>query len=148
MQALAKLGFQCEYREVDFALLQKRLDVFEFDLTSIRARGSEAPGSELKDRFMSSAAANEGSSNLIGLKDPAIDAIVELAVSANTRPELVGRLKALDRVLRHGYYFVPEWTSNSFRISYRAGKFEEPKVAPRYYQAEGWVVSTWWAKGR
>ncbi len=148
MQALAKLGFQCQYREVDFALLQKRLDVFDFDLTSIRSRGTEAPGSELKDRFMSAAVTSEGSSNLMGVKDPAVDALVELAVSANTRPELVARLKALDRVLRHGYYFVPEWYSNAFRISYRAGKFEEPKVAPRYFQAEGWVISTWWAKQR
>jgi microcin C transport system substrate-binding protein len=148
MQALEKLGFQCQYREVDFALLQKRMDVFDFDLTGIRIPGSEAPGSELKDRFLSTAAATVGSSNLMGIKDPAVDAIVELAVSANTRPELVARLKALDRVLRHGYYFVPEWYSNAFRISYRAGKFEEPKVAPRYFQAEGWVISTWWEKGR
>jgi len=146
MQALAKLGFQCQYREVDFALLQKRLDVFDFDLTSIRMRGTEAPGSELKDRFLSMAVASEGSSNLMGVRDPAVDALVEQAVSASTRPELVARLKALDRVLRHGYYFVPEWYSNAFRISYRAGKFEEPKVAPRYFQAEGWVLSTWWAK--
>ena len=146
MQALSKLGFQCQYREVDFALLQKRLDVFDFDLTGIRSPGSEAPGSELKDRFLSSAASTVGSSNLMGIRDPAVDAIVEQAVSANTRPELVARLKALDRALRHGYYFVPEWYSNSFRISYRAGKFEEPKVAPRYFQAEGWVISTWWAK--
>jgi len=148
MQALSKLGIRCDYREVDFALLQKRLDVFDFDLTSIRSRGSEAPGSELKNRFMSSAAAIEGSNNLMGIRDPAVDALVELAVSADTRPELVARLRALDRVLRHGYYFVPEWYSSAFRISYRAGKFEEPKVAPRYFQAEGWVISTWWAKGR
>ena len=82
----------------------------------------------------------------MGIRDPAVDALVELAVSANTRPELVARLRALDRVLRHGYYFVPAWYSNAFRISYRAGKFEEPKVAPKYFQAEGWVISTWWAK--
>ena len=95
---------------------------------------------------MSASAGVEGSSNLMGIKDPAVDALVSLAVASNTRPELTARLKALDRVVRHGCYFVPEWSSNAFRISYRAGKFEEPKVAPKYFQPEGWVVSTWWAK--
>ena len=145
MQELAKLGIECHYRVADFALLQKRLDVFDFDITSIREVGSEAPGSELKDRFTSASAGNEGSGNLMGIKDPAVDALVESATAATTRPELVARLRALDRVLRFGHYFVPAWFSNSFRISYRAGKFEEPKVLPRYFQAEGWIISTWWA---
>jgi microcin C transport system substrate-binding protein len=145
MQELAKLGIECHYRVADFALLQKRLDVFDFDITSIREVGSEAPGSELKDRFTSASAANEGSGNLMGIRDPAVDALVESATAATTRPELVARLRALDRVLRFGHYFVPAWFSNSFRISYRAGKFGEPKVLPRYFQAEGWIISTWWA---
>ena len=146
MQALGKLGFDCQYRMVDFALLSKRLDVFDFDISGIHLRGSEAPGNELKDRFMSASAATEGSSNLAGVRDPAVDALVDLAVSATTRPELVARLRALDRVLRHGHYVVAEWYNNAFRISYRAGKFEEPKVAPTYFQPEGWVLSTWWAR--
>lgn len=146
MQALEKLGFQCQLKEADFALLQKRMDVFDFDLTSIRIPGNEAPGSELKARYTSATVSQEGSNNLMGIQDPAVDALVESANAARTRPELVARLRALDRVLRHGHYFVAEWYSNDFRISYRGGKFEEPKVAPRYFQAEGWVLSTWWMK--
>ena len=145
IQALEKLGFECHYKVVDFALLQKRLDVFDFDLTSIRLVGSEAPGSELKDRFTSASASTEGSGNLMGIRDPAVDALVGEALAARTRPELVARLRALDRVLRHGHYFVPAWYTNSFRIAYRAGKFQEPKVAPKYFQAEGWIISTWWS---
>ncbi len=147
-QSLGKLGFDCQYKVADFALLQKRLDAFDFDLTSIRTVGSEAPGSELKDRFTSAAASIVGSGNLTGIKDPAVDTLVELSNTARTRPELVARLKALDRVLRHGHYFVSAWYANSFRLSYRAGKFEEPKVAPKYFQPEGWVISTWWTKQR
>ena len=146
MQALEKLGIACSYRVVDFALLQKRLDVFDFDVTSIRTVGSEAPGSELKDRFTTASAANEGSGNLMGVRDPAVDALVESATAASTRPELVARLQALDRVLRFGHYYVPAWFSNSFRISYRAGKFAEPAVPPRYFQPESWIISTWWMK--
>ena len=148
MQNLAKLGIQSSYRVADFALLQKRLDTFDFDVTSVRIPGSEAPGSELKDRFSSEAAGNEGSGNLMGVRDPAVDALVVAATGATTRPDLVARLRALDRVLRFGHYFVPAWYTHSFRISYRAGKFAEPAVTPRYVQPEGWVLSTWWATGR
>jgi len=49
-------------------------------------------------------------------------------------------------VLRHQYVVVPQWYSSTFRIAYRAGKFEQPKVMPQYYQAEDWVISTWWRK--
>ena len=145
-QALGKLGIRGEYRRADFALIQKRLDVFDFDLFTVRIPGSEAPGSELLDRFGSSSADTEGSGNLIGVKDPAVDALLGLAVSSRTRPELIARLRALDRVLRHGHYMIPQWYSNTYRIAYRAGKFEQPAVPPMYYQAEDWVISTWWRK--
>jgi microcin C transport system substrate-binding protein len=145
-QALAKLGIQGEFRRADFALIQKRLDVFDFDLFTIRVPGSEAPGTNLAASFASDQADVEGSSNLIGIKDPAVDALIEKAISANTRPELIASLRALDRVLRHGYYVIPQYYSNTFRIAYRAGKFEQPKVLPLYYDPESWVVSTWWRK--
>jgi microcin C transport system substrate-binding protein len=146
MQDLAKLGIQCTYRVADFALLQKRLDVFDFDMTSIRLVGNEAPGSDLKDRFSSASAGTEGSGNLMGVRDPAVDILVQEATNAATRPELVARLRALDRVLRFGHYFVPAWYANGFRIAYRAGKFSEPAVAPRYFQAENWIIAAWWTK--
>ena len=145
-QALAKLGIEGEYRRADFALIQKRLDVFDFDLFTVRIPGQEAPGAELVDRFGSQSAKTEGSSNLIGLADPAVDAILNQVVAAKTRPELVARLRALDRVLRHHHLVVPQWYSSTYRIAYRAGKFEQPKVMPQYYAPEDWVVSTWWRK--
>ena len=145
-QALGRLGIQMEYRRADFALIQKRLDVFDFDLFTVRSPGSETPGNELVDRFGSRSAETEGSSNLMGIRDPAIDALLGKAVSATRRPELVASLRALDRVLRHGYYAVPQWYSSTYRIAYRAGKFEQPAVAPQYYQPEDWVISTWWKK--
>jgi microcin C transport system substrate-binding protein len=145
-QALAKLGITGEYRRADFALIRKRLDVFDYDIFTVRVPGSESPGAELLDRFGSQSADTEGSSNLIGVKDPTIDALVNLAMSSRTRPELVARLRALDRVLRHNYFVIPQWYASTFRIAYRAGKFEQPKVTPQYYQAEDWVISTWWKK--
>ena len=142
---LEKLGFQVNYKVVDFAVLQKRMDVFDFELISNRIGGSEAPGTELLERFGSKAADTEGSSNVIGVKDPAIDALLDKAVAAQTRPQLVAALKALDRVLRHGHFSVPHWYGSVHRVAWRAGRFERPNVTPRYYQPETWITSTWWA---
>ena len=145
-QALGKLGIEGQYRRADFALIQKRLDVFDFDLFTVRLPGREAPGSELLDLFGSKSADTEGSSNWIGVRDPAIDVLVNLAISSKTRPELIARLRALDRVLRHGYYVVPQFYSSTYRVSYRSGKFEQPPVMPSYYLPEDWVISTWWRR--
>jgi microcin C transport system substrate-binding protein len=145
-QALARLGIRAEYRRADFALIQKRLDVFDFDLFTVRIPGSEAPGSELLDRFGSASADTEGSNNLIGVRNPAVDALLQRVVSATRRPQLLASLRALDRVLRHAHYVVPHYFASTFRVAYRAGKFEQPAVAPEYYQPEEWVVSTWWRK--
>jgi len=143
---LTKLGIQLNYRRADFALIQKRLDVFDFDLFTVRIPGSEWPGVELQDRFDSKSAATEGSNNWMGVHDPAVDYLVNLAVSSKTRAEHIARLRALDRVLRFGYYVVPQYYRNGYPIAYRGGKFEQPAVAPSYYQAGDWVLSTWWTK--
>ena len=142
---LEKLGIAVQTKVVDFAILQKRMDVFDFEVISSRTVGSEAPGVELVDRFGSRAADTEGSSNVIGLKDPAVDALLERVVAAQSRPELVSALRALDRVLRFGHYVVPHWYGSVHRVAWRAGVFERPPVTPRFYQPESWIISTWWA---
>ena len=143
-QALAKLGIKGEYRKGDFALIRKRLDVFDFDFFVVRIPGTESPGSELLDRFGSKSADTEGASNLIGVKNAAVDSIINQAVSATTRPDLVARLRALDRVLRHEHFVVPQFYSSTFRVAYRSGKFGQPAVSPLYYRPDDWIVSTWW----
>ena len=142
---LEKLGFKVVYKVVDFAVLQKRMDVFDFELISNRIGGSEAPGTELLERFGSKSADTEGSSNIIGVKDSAVDALLDKVVAAQTRGQLVAACKALDRVLRHGHYSVPHWYGSVHRVSWRAGRFEQPNITPRFYQPESWIQSTWWA---
>jgi len=145
-QALSRLGIDLRYRRADFALIQKRLDVFDFDFFTVRSPGEEWPGNELQDRFGSRSAKTEGSNNLIGISDPNVDYLVSLAVASRTRAEHIAQLRALDRVLRFGYYVVPEYYRSGYPIAYRARKFEQPAVAPTYFHAEDWVVSTWWRK--
>ena len=142
---LEKLGIRATFRAVDFALLQKRLDTFDFDVTGIRMPGSEAPGTELIGKFSSKEADVNGSNNLIGVKSKAVDALLQEATSATTRPQLAAALRALDRVLRFGHYVVPNWYSSVFRIAYRAGRYGQPPAVPRYYQPDSWALATWWA---
>jgi len=142
---LEKLGFEVQYKVIDFALLKKRMDVFDFDIISNRSVGSEAPGTELLERFGSTAADTEGSGNMMGIKNAAVDALLDKAIGAQTRPQLLAALRALDRVLRHGHYVVPHWYGAVHRVAWRAGKFGKPETMPLYYQPEAWVTSVWWA---
>jgi microcin C transport system substrate-binding protein len=143
--ALQKLGIQMSFRTVDFSLAQQRMDNFEFEMTTVRLPGSTAPGGELLELFGSEAATTPGSRNIWGIADPAVDALVKKVVSATTRPELSAAMRALDRVLSHGYYSIPQYYGGVFLIGYRPKPFVLPEVIPPYYDADGWAMSTWWA---
>ena len=143
-QALAKLGIELTYRNVDFSLNQQRMENFEFELTSLRLPGSTAPGTEMFDRFGSKAAKTPGSANYWGIADPAVDALLQKVVGATTRPELGAAMRALDRVLTIGHYSIPQWYSDAFFVGFRPRRFELPKTIPPYYQPDTWAVATWW----
>ena len=74
-----------------------------------------------------------------------MDALLQKVVTASTRPELATAMRALDRVLTHGHYSIPQWFSNAFFVGYRPGQFVLPATTPPYYQVDGWATSTWWA---
>jgi microcin C transport system substrate-binding protein len=140
---LKKLGIEATYRTVDFALIQKRYETFDFDMTSLRYPDVQVPGTEQVSRFGSKSADEQGSDNLMGLKSPAVDAILKTLVHAQTKDQLIDAARALDRVLMHGYYVVPQWFSTTHRIAYRR-TLRYPATLPLYYSANEWIVSTWW----
>ena len=142
---LEKLGIKVNQRTADFALVQKRMEEFDFDMTSIRLSDVVSPGNDMFDIFGSKAADINGSSNTWGLKDPAVDKLVTAMVSANSRAELVAASRALDRVLMHKYIVVPHWYSGTHRVAYR-NRFGMPQTAPKYYQADPYVISNWWQR--
>ncbi|MGU7838711.1 extracellular solute-binding protein [Burkholderia sp. AW33-5] len=142
---LAKLGIDARFRTADYALLQKRLDAFDYDMTTVRLPGVQVPGAEQFSRYASKFADEPGSDNIIGLKSPAVDTLLHALGAAQTREDLLDATHALDRVLMHGYYAVPQWYSTTHRIAYKR-TLGYPQTLPLYYSAEGWVVSTWWAK--
>lgn len=144
-KALEKLGITLSFRQVDASLSQQKMDNFDFEMTSARLPGSTAPGSEQIERFGSKAAATPGSSNIWGIADPAVDALLQKIVQAKTRPELATAMRAMDRVLGHGYYSIPQWYGDAFFVGYRAKRFALPSIIPPYYQVDSWAMSTWWS---
>lgn len=140
---LAKLGIAVKTRQVDYALYQRRLDDFDFDLISLRFGDTQSPGIELYDYYGSKAATEKGSSNVIGLKDPAVDRLIDAVVNSQTRAERVTAVHALDRVLRHGYYIIPHWYSATHRAAWK-NRLAYPPNLPLYYDAAGWMLATWW----
>jgi microcin C transport system substrate-binding protein len=136
---LERLGVTARVRTVDSAQYQKRLDDFDFDMT-VAVRGeSLSPGNEQRDYWSSASAAIRGSQNLAGVRDPVVDKLIDLVIQAPDRASLVARTRALDRVLLWGFYVIPNWHIQSFRVAYW-DKFGRPAVSPPY--ALGF--DTWW----
>ncbi len=142
-RALAKLGIDMRYRVVDMALYQQRMDSFDYDMTTVVFPSSQSPGNELWGRFGAQAADEPGSDNTIGIKHPAVDALIEAIVSAESRTEQVAAARALDRVLRAGYYLVPHFHNTTHRIGYK-NRFGMPTTLPLYYTSEEWMLKAWW----
>ena len=143
---LEKLGIRLRYRAVDFALYQQRLQKFDFDITSIAYQGTNNPGQELADLFGSQAADQEDSGNFPGVKNPAVDALIDKIVTARTQDELLPACHALERVIAHGHYLIPQWYASTHRMAYNAWRLAMPSVLPPYSTGEDWVLQTWWSK--
>jgi microcin C transport system substrate-binding protein len=139
---LEKLGIQVDVRTSDFALHQKRMDEYDFDMTTVRFPDSQNPGNELWDRFGSAAAKEKGSDNVIGVQSPVVDALVNEITKSQNREELRAAARSLDRVLWNSYYVIPQWYNPTHRIAFRREMhYPEP---PLYYSAEPWVLQNWW----
>ncbi|MGZ9052667.1 MAG: extracellular solute-binding protein, partial [Rhodoplanes sp.] len=134
------LGIAASLRMVDPVQYRARVNDFDFDVTVQRFSFSTLPGETLRSYFSSQAAATKGSYNLSGMADPAVDALIDAVIAANTRAELVIAAQALDRVIRAGRYWIPHWYKASHWIAYW-DLFGRPAAKPRY--ARG-IPETWW----
>lgn len=139
---LQRIGVVANLRLVDSSQYQARLNDFDFDVAIQRFSFSVTPGESLRAYLGSDAAALKGSRNLSGISDPVIDALIEKIVEAETRESLTVACRALDRVLRAGRYWVPQWYKGSHWLAYW-DRFERPKEKPRYGRG---IPETWWAK--
>lgn len=136
---LSRLGVDARLRVVDTPQYQYRTDNFDFDVLVNVWGESLSPGNEQRNYWGSRAAAEPGSDNLAGIKDPVVDALIDQVIAAPDRPQLIARTRCLDRVLLWGHYVIPQWHIQDFRVAYW-NKFGRPAVAPKY--ALGF--DTWW----
>lgn len=140
---LEKLGIAVRYRVLDAALYVKRVDDFDFDIITHWYLSSQSPGNELFLRFASETAGEKGSHNLMGLKNPGIDRLVQAILTAETRRDMVISCRALDRVLLAGHYVIPHWHNTTHRVAYK-NHFGIPDRQPLYYHSEDWMLKAWW----
>ena len=136
---LAELGIDLQIRRVDVSQYINRLRSRDFDMTSAIWPQSSSPGNEQREFWHSSSADKPGSRNLMGLRDPAIDQLVEGLIRSGSREDLITHARALDRALLWGHYVVPNYYVDTWRVAYWK-RFGRPPVTPLY----DYGLMTWW----
>jgi microcin C transport system substrate-binding protein len=139
--SLERLGMTVNVRVVDAAQYENRLRQWDYDVIVANWAESLSPGNEQRDFWSSQAADRPGSRNLIGIKNPAVDMLIDRVIFAKDRPELVAATKALDRVLLWNFYVVPQWTYAYVRTA-RWDRFSRPETMPKYGRSA--FPAVWW----
>lgn len=138
---LKRLGIDANARIIDTTNYIRVLREFDFDMVVGSFGQSNSPGNEQRDYWYSKFADQAASRNLIGVKDPVVDLLVDKVVAADDRDELVAACRALDRVLLWNHFVIPQWHINTHRIAYW-NKFSRPAITPIYGGDAGFW--TWW----
>jgi microcin C transport system substrate-binding protein len=139
--SLERIGVTTSIRIVDDAQYQNRLRSFDFDMIVDVWGQSLSPGNEQRDFWGSQTADQPGSKNTIGIKNPAVDALIEKVIFAKDRDTLVAATKALDRVLLWNFYVVPQFTYGFSRYA-RWDRFSHAEPMPKYGRSG--LPSLWW----
>ena len=137
---LERLGIKVTIRTIDETQYVRRVEGFDFDMIVHSFAQSESPGNEQRDFWGSAAADTKGSRNTLGIKNPAIDKLVDKIIFAKDRDELVAVTRALDRVLLWNHYVIPQWHAPFDRIAYWK-KYLRPNPGPSLYTA---FPAIWW----
>jgi microcin C transport system substrate-binding protein len=141
-RTLAKIGIRLDIRVVDATQYEERLKTYEFEMISDVYAQTHAPGNELRENFGSAAADRPASRNRIGIKNPAVDALIEEVNYAADRAQVVAAVRALDRVLMWSHTIVPQWY-NADNWIVHSSRLGRPERMPS--QEPAWLVS-WWVK--
>jgi len=139
--SLERLGVTVNVRTVDSVQYENRMRSWDFDMTTASWPQSLSPGNEQRDYWSTRAADTPGSRNYIGIKNPAVDALIDRIIFAKDRAELVAATRAMDRVLLWNHYVVPQFTHNMQRTA-RWDRFSRPETLPQYGAAA--FPTIWW----
>jgi len=137
---LKLLGVTATARLVDGSQYQRRIDDYDFDMTTQRLVLRLTPGVEMKNYWGSQAAATNGTPNLAGIANPVVDALIDKALTAKSREQLVAATRALDRVLRANHYWIPHWFKAEHNLAFW-NKYSWPEIKPKY---DSGIINTWW----
>jgi len=137
---LTDLGIKASLRRIDASEEQERLRRYDFDIVTQRYSLQPTPGPEVRAYWNSDAGRQDGSYNLSGIADPAVDALIGKILTAKSRDELRTACHAIDRVLRAGHYWVPEWFKPVHNIA-TWDKYSRPAVQAKY---DNGILDTWW----
>ncbi|MBI4082304.1 MAG: ABC transporter substrate-binding protein [Candidatus Lambdaproteobacteria bacterium] len=140
---LRKLGVQATMKVVDDSVYEQQLRTFDFEMVVASFPESQSPGNEQREFWHSDSAAVEGSRNIIGIRNPAVDRLVEAIIGAPDRQTLVTATHALDRVLWHEHYLVPNWYNTTHRVTHW-DRLGQPRTLPLYYAPQQ-LLRFWWA---
>ena len=139
--SLERLGVTVSVRTVDDVQFQNRMRDFDFDMTTAVWAQSLSPGNEQHDWFGSQAADKPGSRNVGGIKNPAVDALIDRIIFAKSRAELEAACRAMDRVLLWNFYCVPQYNYGFQRYA-RWDRFSHPDPLPKY--GVSGFPTVWW----
>ena len=139
--SLERMGIAVTVRTVDSSQYENRLRQWDYDIIVASWGESLSPGNEQRGYWSSAAADQPGSRNLIGIKNPAIDTLIERVIFTKDRVDLVAATKALDRVLLWNFYVVPQWTYGKVRTA-RWDRFGHPETMPKYGNSA--FPTVWW----
>lgn len=138
-KTLERLGVDLKVRIVDSSQYQKRVEEFDFDMLVSGWRQSLSPGNEQMGYWGSESADEPGSRNYSGISNPVLDELIKMIIEAPDRPALVASTKALDRVLLHNHYNIPQYFGPFYRLAYW-NKLERPEIVP----TKSLTLDTWW----
>lgn len=144
--SLERIGMTVNVRVVDAAQYENRVRQWDYDIIVGQWPESLSPGNEQRDFWGSQAADRPGSRNLIGIKNAAVDTLIERVIFSKDRADLVAATKALDRVLLWNFYVVPQWTYPYMRTA-RWDRFSRPETMPKYGRS-AFPTIWWWDKDK
>ena len=137
---LARLGIDAQVRVVDSAQYQSRIKAYDYDMIQTRWPSSLSPGNEQIFRWSSKLADRQGTFNFAGVKNPAVDAMIDAMLAAKGEEEFESAVRALDRVLISGYYVLPLFHLPKQWVGYWT-RLEHPEKTSLF----GYQLDTWWA---
>ena len=144
-EALDRLGIRPDIATVDSAQYRERTDAFDFDMTPYRRGLSLSPGNEQRLYWGCEMAGTEGSRNLMGACNPAIEALIDRLLTSDSQEDYVAAVRALDRVLTAQRYVIPLWHSPVSRIAHNA-ELRYPEALPIYGDWINWQPDVWWVE--